>query len=386
MVNAEQIIGNLLLRQNCVIIPGFGGFVAKQTSAKIDYKKGIITPPGKSLLFNRQLINNDGLLISEISRQNALPYDDAAVNVQQMVARWSSDLSAGNRVSIDRVGFLFYDQERNICFEQDKEFNLLLASFGLQSVHFLSETDVAIVQHKLEQEQVIVEEPAIVLELEKQIAIAPVQPIEKKVEQKTIKTTEKTKKSSFWKYAAAACAIPVIFYSIWIPMKTDVLESKIVSFQDFNPFHKQESANYKQQAVAIQIKPEKVKTLEEQLNEVTTNESVYSYNFTDELYLQIQLDTQNDATPVDIKPEVVKNEVHSPQQDHSLNYIVGCFSEESNAQSLVKQLKSKGFSAFVKDVKGGLSRVSIGSTSSQEEMDKLIQQANAAGFNGWVLK
>jgi hypothetical protein len=33
MLTIEEIIGNLLLRHNCVVIPTFGGFVAKQISA-----------------------------------------------------------------------------------------------------------------------------------------------------------------------------------------------------------------------------------------------------------------------------------------------------------------------------------------------------------------
>mgnify|MGYP003565138742 CR=1 FL=1 len=36
----EQLIGDLLLRHNCVVVPAFGGFVAKQMSAVIDYKTG----------------------------------------------------------------------------------------------------------------------------------------------------------------------------------------------------------------------------------------------------------------------------------------------------------------------------------------------------------
>ena len=58
----EKLIGDLLLRHNCVVVPSFGGFVAKQVSAVIDYKTGVMHPPKKSLLFNKQLINNDGLL------------------------------------------------------------------------------------------------------------------------------------------------------------------------------------------------------------------------------------------------------------------------------------------------------------------------------------
>ena len=38
MVSVEELIGELLLRHNCVIIPSFGGFVAKQTGASIDYR------------------------------------------------------------------------------------------------------------------------------------------------------------------------------------------------------------------------------------------------------------------------------------------------------------------------------------------------------------
>ena len=70
MISVEELIGDLLLRNNCVIVPSFGGFVANQSAAIIDYRNGIITPPRKSVLFNRQLINNDGLLIKELSFVN----------------------------------------------------------------------------------------------------------------------------------------------------------------------------------------------------------------------------------------------------------------------------------------------------------------------------
>ncbi|HNR86040.1 MAG TPA: hypothetical protein PKN38_05475, partial [Taishania sp.] len=149
----EQIIGDLLIRHNCVIIPEFGGFVTQRTAAKIDTNLGVITPPSKSLLFNRQLINNDGLLIAELAQQTRVSYDEARLMVQQLVKSWNETLSSGQRITIDKVGFLFFDQERNICFEQDRYFNLLLSSYGLGNVHFLTETDVAIAQHKAIQQE-----------------------------------------------------------------------------------------------------------------------------------------------------------------------------------------------------------------------------------------
>ena len=43
-------------------IPGFGGFVANEVSAKINKKTGVISPPSKEILFNKNLINEDILL------------------------------------------------------------------------------------------------------------------------------------------------------------------------------------------------------------------------------------------------------------------------------------------------------------------------------------
>lgn len=399
MVKADEIISSLLLRHNCVIIPGFGGFVAKQSSAHIDYKSGIISPPRKSLLFNRQLINNDGLLISEFALKNSVSYNDSISTVQQLVNSWNAELSAGNRISIDKVGFLFFDQERNICFEQDREFNLLLSSYGLGSVHFLTEADVAIAQHKIEVMEQAKEEitPFVTVPQSHTQLVEPIAEaiktgdlkIAKKDNPATVIPVVKSKKSSFWKYAAAACALPILFYSLWIPMKTDVLESKMISFQDFNPFHKQEKSAYQKSSINQLIVPktEQQKSLEEQLAEVESDDSVYSYNLTDETYVLVKREKVTQNTPEE--NQVVENVqpiASVKSNNHSLNYIIGCFSDENNANKLVNELKSKGFNASIKDQKGGLHRVTIGGTDSQQEMEQLIAKANALGFNGWILK
>lgn len=308
-----------------------------------------------------------------------------------MIGNWNVELSSGNRVSIDKVGFLFFDQERNICFEQDREFNLLLSSYGLGSVHFLTEADVAIVQHKIEvmEQSVITEEkPVIAVEIpeikpivaEQITRVSPAQPEEEK------HIVVVSKKSNFWKYAAAACAIPVIFYSLWIPMKTDVLESKMISFQDFNPFHNQEQAVYTQQSVEKKItkKGEQQQSLETQLEAIESNEDTYSYNLTNETYVLVNIEKKQDEATAEVTTP--QTQVTTSSAQGSMSYIVGCFSDEMNAQNLVNELKSKGFNASIKDRKAGLSRVSIGSANSQEELNQLISKSTALGLSGWVLK
>lgn len=391
MVNVDEIISSLLLRHNCVIIPGFGGFVAKQTSAQIDFKSGLISPPRKSLLFNRQLINNDGLLITEFARHNTIDYTTSDALVNQMVANWNRDLNDGIRVSIDKVGFLFFDQEKNICFEQDKEFNLLLSSYGLGSVHFLSEVDVAILQSKKNAEEKIdtqINEPAPLQVENPTVAAVTEDTTPTPFKTTTIGKTDvptATPRNNFWKYAAAACLIPILFYSIWIPMKTDVLESKIISFQDFNPFHQQSEPKYNQRSVKPMMieKSDETATLEQQLTAVDSNEDVYSYNLTEKTFVLVKTN-QNESS--EVVAEEVKTLTVATSNTGKLTLIVGCFSDESNANNLVKTLQSKGFNASIKDVKNGLHRVSIGSVNSDSEMLELDQKAKELGFTGWILK
>lgn len=393
MMKVDEIIGNLLLKHNCVIIPGFGGFVAKKNASKIDYKSGLMTPPSKSLLFNRQLINNDGLLISEFAQQNNISYEESISTIEKLISNWTLELSAGNRISIDRVGFLFYDQERNICFEQDRYFNLLLSSFGLGSVHFLTQEDVSIVQHKIElketqeQHETIFEQsiPIVIDKIvtEKEEVLEVVKEENIFVKQNVYSNS----KTSFWKYAAVACLLPIIFYSLWIPMKTDVLESKIISFQDFNPFHNKENADYSKKSIdSIAKLPQQSEfvSLEEQLESVETSESTYSYNLTEKTFVQVEIDKAE--SKVTQQQEPITKVEHTTNVAGSIYYIVGCFSEEANAKTLVNELNAKGFSAFVKDKANGLSRVSLGKVTSQSELNQLIEKANSLGLSGWVLK
>ena len=239
-----------------MIIPSFGGFVAKQVSARIDYDAGKMYPPSKSLLFNRQLINNDGLLINEYATTNKLSFDQAVVEVKAVTDNWKSKLDKGDRIDIDKVGRLFLDPEGNICFEQDRFYNLLLESFGLSKVHFLTEEDVQIVESTIELIEQIEEqekEPNIVApaeyraieeEKEEETKIVPIAVVEEAVKDETEAEAvqlepviKKGKRNYGWRYVAAACLIPIAFYSFWIPLKTDVLESGVISLSDFNPFY-----------------------------------------------------------------------------------------------------------------------------------------------------
>lgn len=388
MLTLEEIIGNLLLRHNCVVIPGFGGFVAKQISSYIDYSNGMILPPRKSLLFNRQLMNNDGLLVNEYAKANASTFENSTEIIKEKIAQWNDRLRNGERISIDKVGILYFDSEKNICFEQDRFFNLLLASYGLGKVHFISETEVEIVQHELEQQPIKTSEEQTIVApftVVKNDAISPIEekqavviPIDTKI--------VKTRSSKTWKYIAAACLLPIAFYSIWIPMKTDVLESGMISLKDFNPFSTSVPAVYEVKSLETKITDKSItKSLEEQLTELATETATYQYNFSEDIFLTVKLPSENNVQQLSTETiSTSKDPVAVSKGNY--NYIVGCFSDESNAINLVSKLKAEGLAATIVDVKGGLHRVSAGSASNEVDFAKIISVSESKGYQGWILK
>jgi hypothetical protein len=377
---AENLIGDLLLKHNCVVIPAFGGFVARTQASQIDYKQGTIHPPRKLVLFNRQLMNNDGLYIAALAAVTQQSYDDAFQSVQSLVKSWNQKLHAGERISIDKVGYLFLDAEKNIGFEQDRNFNLLLQAYGLTSVNFISEEDIVrsasaelsteeLLEFSAEHVQIAsLEQPIIHLETENKVLTS------------NQESTQKPVRKLITRYVAAAALLPVVFYTYWIPMKTPFLESGIVASNDFNPFGKQFSPIYKQQEKTLSSPEEwkNTESLEDELKLIAENVSVYSFEFND-LYIPVRLKNT-------LNQEVQTTDFQQTStQTGNLHYIVGCFSSKENADNLVIDLNKKGFSAYVVDVANGFHRVSCARASSAEEFKGLNEKLTSLNINPWIL-
>ncbi len=403
MKTVEEIIGDLLLRNNCVIVPSFGGFVANQTSAIIDYNNGIMTPPRKSVLFNRQLINNDGLLVKEVSMLNSFDYNQADAFVKSKVEDWNTKLSEGERITLDKVGYIFLDAEKNICFEQDRFFNLLLESYGLGKVHFIADEDVKFAQHTvvIDHPTLSVEEKPLFVIESTNIDVLPIEPVERPFVE--IEHPASKSKTRVWKYIAAAVLLPIAFYTYWLPMKTNVLESGIISIKDFNPMYRTADGKYSKQNIKlVDLKKNSEASLESSINSIPADVSNYAFKFNDDIYINVRLKDNSSTVVASVDPvsevettEVVKN-IASPkvvktivkkvEEKQTFDLVVGAFGSSENANKLVAELNSKGFTAKIVDKNGALYRVSAGTTTNLDAIQKVKAAAKVIGFDGWVLK
>ena len=351
MHKIEDLVSSLLMRHSCVIIPNFGGFVAKTISAKLDLDRGLFLAPSKQLLFNKNLLNNDGLLISEYANLNAIEYSKSQSEIEEFVLDLKSKLNSKQSVHIERVGKLSYDLEGNLVFEQDRYFNLLLSSYGLSQVQFIANKEPEI------------NEPSII--------------------DKKIKVKAPIRKINYLKYAAAACLLPLAFYSFWIPTHSGVLESGLISFKDFNPFYKKEIGAYSQQKIATQKNDVLEKNIFENQISTSKNHRIGIYQFDEGINIPIRIEEKKiEIKILDFNIENFQSKISS---DNDFEYIIGCFSNKENALALISNLKKEGFSA---KIAGGspLVRVSIGSAESDLQMQTIIQKANEKGYKGWILK
>ena len=391
MKSFGEIISTLLVRHNCVILPNFGGFVARVSPAHIDETRGIITPPRKAILFNQQLTNSDGLLISEYALANEVTYTEAQATIHGIIDLWNDELKSGKRIGIERVGELHLDIHGRLSFVQDRFFNLLLSSYGLGVAKFIPISEKVL--ENVEDSSVSKQEKSLIERMEEQVDLTIIQHPATRI------------KSSKWKYvAAAACFLPIAFYSFWIPTKTNALESGMISIHDFNPFNAVKPAKYQQ--IENNIKGENLvdeKSLEDQINELPSDTYSYSYEFDETLFIPIKLKTTSSVSipvviPVAQPIAVVKNseKVVSVNTDNTIQFsgvksgvkyaVVGCFSEISNAKNYVETLKNEGFNAQFLDVKNGLYRISIDSSTTADSLQPTIQKAQAKGYNTWILK
>lgn len=405
----EGHISNLLKHHNCVIVPEFGGFIANYESAWINRQRHLIFPPYKQILFNGNLTQNDGLLANELVLKTAVSYSDALAKIAVQVKDWRKQLEEGHRIELEEIGFLFL-QNNQVVFEQNRELNLLLQAYGLKQVSFvdfaIKEVEKKVVEQKLLVEQPVLkvvekdrikvnkesvksehvvaktdpkkivktETPVIALNTDEEIEAIEIAQEGSKI----IPTNQEKKKSRNYKYAAAAAVIlPVMFYTYWIPMKTDFLDTGKIQMTDFNPFNNQAGSVYQKRESNFNLDlTTDWKSWEELTAALPENVAVYNYELNDETYVSVRI--KDDS--------LVSNKSGVFVSKGSFNLIAGCFSVESNATNFVSELNSKGYSAGVVDKNKGLYRVSAGSFKSEAEAESALDKFKNDGFSGWILK
>lgn len=145
-------INYLVHRNDCVVMPGLGAFIARPCSASYDAVSGVMLPPRRELTFNGALSQNDGLLINSIARREGISYEQASTIVEREINSLRYQLAAEKEISLGAIGSLRSQNEASPVYMTSQNVigatNLFLESIDLKP--FGKKTEIAKIAHEHE--------------------------------------------------------------------------------------------------------------------------------------------------------------------------------------------------------------------------------------------
>lgn len=406
MVRPDQYICELLFTNDCVIIPGLGGFVSNTRSTFLNPSQHTFTPPSKKVAFNSSLRTNDGLLAHYISQEENITYHEANEIISAYVDDVFRKLSLGEQISIDEVGTLSMDLERNLQFEPEQNANFLLSSFGMTTLH----------------------SPAIKREET---------PMEVVKGDKQPGTTPGKRKTKIWKIIELVPAAAVLAIMIFNPRVVHTLNNNLGNIisvpapREINVDDRPEVK--KDQNTTVELPAENKSETTPVVNE-STNDSfnqkmieetakalqdafdkdveektraILAGETVSEKKSEVNIKKSKEASTVaaeiketkkvvEVKETKEKKEANTAKKEvkskkvrlKKYNVIGGVFSVKSNALNYVKQAQADGYEAAIAGKnKKGRWVVSLVSANSEAELQPLLENIQATyEKNAWIYK
>ena len=136
MIELERHIEILLLDNDCVIVPEFGGFMAQHTNARYSEVDNTFLPPIRTIGFNPQLKINDSLLAQSYVEAYDISYPEALRRIEQEVEEIRQILSTEGIFELRDIGTLRLNAAGNYEFEPCEAGFLTPSLYGLSSFEF----------------------------------------------------------------------------------------------------------------------------------------------------------------------------------------------------------------------------------------------------------
>lgn len=352
-MNLYNVIYQLVCENDCVIIPGFGGFVTNRFSADVDFSKQEFYPPSRKVAFNENLSLSDGLLLNYISQMENVSWAEAEQTVKSFVNELNEKLADGRALSFDGLGE-FSRRTGNLVFVPDCS-NLLDESFGLASFNF----------------------PMLPSESKPRIESAI-------ISGKKDKEKFKAGRAIAWSLSAAAVVGGLICMSLymgWFDRMFGNGDNENTMLAGFGVGGNTEqiaeiTADEKTDEQTVDFIEEQ-NVAENQIEaEDAVDEVVESID--DVATAEIVVEETVVETPVvaEVNPEI------------KVHIIAGCFSNYSNAENVYNELTSKGLSPQILPLQNGLYKVSVkGFANTADACAELQGLKELTGNDSlWVMK
>lgn len=359
MIELAQHIETLLLENDCVIVPGFGGFVAHYSPATRVKEENIFLPPTRIIGFNPQLKLNDGVLVQSYMSAYDTSFADASRIVEKEVNEFIGLLHEEGKAHLDNIGEIQSNIYGNYEFVP-YDYKITTPSlYGLDSfeIHELS-----------------------ALQQKEKVLVPTYQEKEKK-------TFEISINRAYLRNAAAMIAAIVLFFAFSTPVEnTDVQKNNYAQLLPSELFEQIEK-----QSVAIT--PVYVKNDAAQQAKKFSASSASTKTSSAKKHTTDKAKTSKPIAVREVK--VVKQETAAPapavksqeSANHPFHIIVAGGISLKDAEAIATQLKSKGFADAKALNTDDKVRVSISSFNNRDEATKQLLELrkNETYKNAWLL-
>lgn len=324
-------IDALILEYDCVIIPGFGGFVLNRESASIG---DTITPPKVTVGFNPALKHNDGLLAESYMNAKSVSYDTACKLISDAVKKINAFLHAKQAVNFPRIGTFSLNEESQVIFAPIKKAFSHPEILGYSSVSMKRLTEII------------------------------------DVERASIKATKKLSLNRVFAGAAAVAAAVLVFFITSTPIQetsgNDVQRSGFFTDKVIPTQHKTDLIQPSTTA-EVDLKDEPaIENIAEPIKEASQIvESVVE---------------RPKVTPVEVAKVVVKQPKYY--------IIVGSSENNRQAENSISKLKAKGFNQSVIVASSEKIRLAVASFENRNEAERYLDQFRANNkqySDAWLL-
>jgi hypothetical protein len=362
MIELAQHIETLLLENDCVIVPGFGGFVAHYSPATRIKEENIFLPPTRTIGFNPQLKLNDGVLVQSYMSAYDTSFADASRIVEKEVNEFIVLLHEEGKAHLDNIGEIHYNVYGNYEFIP---YDSKITTPSLYGLDFFEMQELSVLQQK--------EKVWVPTHLEKEK-----------------KTFEISINRAYLRNAAAMIAAIVLFFAFSTPVEnTDVQKNnyaQLLPSELFEQIEKQSVA-----VTPVYVKSEAMQQAKKPSATASTKTSSTKKHTADKVKTskpiavrEVKVTKQGTSATTAATAPAVKSQ---KSVNHPFHIIVAGGISLKDAEAIATQLKSKGFAnAKALNIDGKV-RVSISSFDNRNEATKQLLELrkNETYKNAWLL-
>lgn len=157
MKELSRHIEVLLLKNDCVIVPGLGGFIAHNKAAEFKDSANIFCPPLRTIGFNPQLTINDGLLAQSYMQSYDTDFPDASRKIESVVSQIKDSLYKNGQAELDNIGTLYYTMAGTYGFEPYGNAFFSPSLYGLGSFSISPLSELASAKESAAEQRIVIE-------------------------------------------------------------------------------------------------------------------------------------------------------------------------------------------------------------------------------------